>query len=57
MLGDIHRVAECNPDIARRMACRKGIRCRHPELVQNDVANEGATEVLAELGGHGQCEL
>ena len=57
VLGDVHGQAERDPHIARRVASGESVRGGHPELVQNDIANEGATKVLAELGGHGQGEL
>ena len=57
VLGDVHRVTQRDPHIARSMTRGEGIRRRHPELVQNDVAHEGAPEVLAELGSHREGEF
>jgi hypothetical protein len=57
VLGDVHGEAERDPHIARRVAGSERVCGRQPELVQNHIAHEGAAEVLAELGGHGQGEL
>ena len=57
VLGDVHGEAERDPHIARRIAGRKSLGGGQTELVQNDVAHEGAAEVLAELGGDGQGKL
>ena len=46
-------MAQRDPHLARSISRGKGVGRRQPELVQNHIANEGATEVLAELGGHG----
>ena len=50
VLGDVHRVAERGPYLARRIAGGERIGGSDTELVQNHIAHEGATEVLAKLG-------
>ena len=50
VLGNIHRVTQGCPDLARRIACGESISGRKTELVQHHIAHEGATKVLAELG-------
>ena len=50
MLGDVHRVTQRGPNVARGDAEGQRIGGRQPELVQNHVAHEGAAEVIAELG-------
>ena len=50
MLGDVHRVTQRDPNVARGDAEGQSIGGGDPELVQNHIAHEGATEVLAELG-------
>lgn len=57
MLGDVHGEAERDPHFAGRIAGREGVGRGQTKLVQNHIAHEGAAEVLAELGGHGQGEL
>ena len=57
MLGDVHGEAKRDPHIARRIAGREGVGRGQPELIQDDVAHEGAAEVLAELGADGKGEF
>ena len=57
MLGDVHRVAQRIPDLARRIAGGEGVGGRKAKLVENNITHEGPPEVLAELGGHGQSEF
>jgi len=57
VLGNIHRVAECGPDLTRRITCGESIGGSQSELVQHHIAHEGATEMLAELGRHREGEF
>ena len=57
VLGDVHRVAQRGPHVARRIAGGERIGCRQPELVQNHVAHEGAAEMLTEFGRDGEGEF
>lgn len=57
VLGDVHRVAQRSPDLARRIAGRERVGSGDAELVQNHIAHEGATEMLTELGRHGEGEF
>lgn len=57
VLGDIHRVAQRRPHVARRIARSERVRGGNSELVENDIAHKGATEMLAKLGGHREGEF
>lgn len=50
VLGNVHRQAQRDPHVARSVTRSERIGGRKTELVQDDVANEGAAEVLTEFG-------
>jgi hypothetical protein len=57
VLGNIHRVTQRRPDLARRITCGESIGGRQPELVQHHIAHEGAAKMLTEFGRDSEREF
>ncbi len=50
VLRNIHRVAQRGPHFARGVTSGERIGGRQSELIQNNIAHEGAAEMLSEFG-------
>ena len=50
VLRNIHRMAQRGPHLAWRIAGCESVGSRQSELIQNNIAHEGAAEMLSEFG-------
>ena len=57
VLGNIHRVAQRGPHLARGVTSGERIGSRQSELIQDNIAHEGATKMLSEFGRHREGEF